>query len=124
MANIESKGSFKNIERLISNITSGNYMKKAEAMGEVGVMALATATPKNSGKTSESWGYEVLKNQNGTTVYWTNSNINKGVNIAVILETGHGTGTGGYVPGVDYINPTIQPIFNQVTDAVWKEVTK
>ena len=124
MANVTSEGSFKNIEKLISNITSGNYMKKAEAMGEVGVMALAQATPKDSGKTAESWGYEIIKNRGGTTVYWNNSNVNDGVNIALILQTGHGTGTGGYVPGNDYINPTIQPIFDKTAEAVWKEVTK
>lgn len=91
--------------------------------GEIGVQALMSATPVDSGLTASSWGYEIEKNGDIWSIHWTNSNINDGVNIAVILQYGHGTGTGGYVSGQDYINPAMSPIFEQIANDAWKEVT-
>ena len=85
--------------------------------------ALRSATPVDSGETAASWDYEIEMNGDKKAIYWTNSNINDGVPIAVILQYGHGTGTGGYVQGRDYINPTMQTIFDQIADDAWKEVT-
>ena len=90
----------------------------------MGVSALSSATPIDTGKTAASWGYEIESDDDGTRIIWTNSNVNKNVNIAIILQYGHGTGTGGYVQGRDYINPAMQPVFDQIADAVWREVTK
>ena len=92
--------------------------------GEAGVSALMAATPVDTGKTASMWGYEIEKTSNGWTINWTNDNINNYVNIAVILQYGHGTGTGGYVAGRDYINPAMAPIFDKLADEAWNEVTK
>lgn len=109
-----------------------DFLKRAKDMkiesvlnkyGKIGAEALARATPIDSGLTASSWGYEVEKNGGGWSIHWTNDNINQNVNIAVILQYGHGTGTGGYVAGQDYINPAIAPIFDQIADEAWKEVT-
>lgn len=96
--------------------------KKLEKYGEKGVEALSAATPRDTGKTSESWGYLIEETGDGITLTWTNSNFNNYVNIAVILQYGHGTGTGGYVTGIDYINPALAPIFDKIADELWKEV--
>jgi hypothetical protein len=92
--------------------------------GEEGVKALRDATPKDSGETADSWGYEITKDGRGYVITWTNSKKNKGVPIAIILQYGHGTGTGGYVEGRDYINPATRPIFDAIAEEAWKEVTK
>ena len=93
-----------------------------ETYGRAGVTALASATPVDSGETAAAWGYEIVQTSGGYSIFWTNSHINKGVNIAVILQYGHGTGTGGYVKGIDYINPALRPVFEQLADAAWREV--
>lgn len=85
---------------------------------------MALATPRDSGKTAESWDYRINRDKDGVKITWTNSNVNKGVNIAIILQYGHGTRNGGYVQGRDYINPAIRPIFDQMAAEVWGEVTK
>ena len=92
--------------------------------GQMGVDALRAATPKDTGKTSESWDYKVTKLPAGVQIVWTNSNRVNGVPIAIILEYGHATRNGGYVQGIDYINPALTPIFNELADKLWKEVTK
>ena len=91
--------------------------------GKMGVDALASATPVDSGKTAESWVYDVQIGKGEMSIVWSNTNSNDGVNIAVILQYGHGTGTGGYVQGRDYINPAIQPVFDKIVDELWGEVT-
>ena len=96
--------------------------KILEKYGQMGVSALASATPIDSGTTAESWGYEISIGKEEATIYWTNTNQNKGVYIAVILQYGHGTGTGGYVQGVDYINPAIRPVFDKIAEEAWMEV--
>ena len=109
-----------------------DFLKKAKELqiesvlnkyGSKGVQALAAATPVDSGRTASSWGYELERTGNGWSIHWTNDNINKNVNIAVILQYGHGTGTGGYVAGRDYINPAIAPIFEEIANEAWKEIT-
>lgn len=94
-----------------------------ESAGARGVAALAAATPVDSGLTAASWGYEVESTGSVTTITWTNSNSNNGVNVAIILQYGHGTGTGGWVAGRDYIMPAIMPIFDSISNDVWKKVT-
>lgn len=89
---------------------------------EEGVNALRKATPKDTGKTSESWYYEIDETKNGVIINWLNRNVNKGVVVAVILQYGHGTGTGGYVRGTDYINPAMKKVFEEIAESIWEEV--
>ena len=91
--------------------------------GSLGVAALSAYTPVRTGETASSWGYEIERGSGESRIIFTNSHMNEGVNIAIILQYGHGTGTGGYVEGRDYINPAIQPIFDGIAEAAWKEVT-
>ena len=90
----------------------------------MGVSALRSATPKDDGSTAASWGYEIVNEGSRVIIYWTNTDQNDGVYIAVILQFGHGTGTGGYVAPTDYINPAMRPIFDQIAEAAWREVTR
>lgn len=98
--------------------------KILQKYGQQGVAALSAATPVESGTTANSWSYEIKTSGQSATIYWSNSNVNKGVNIAVILQFGHGTGTGGYVQGRDYINPAMRPIFDKIAEEAWMEVVK
>ncbi len=118
-----SSGNFNHIEEFFRKIKKRYYLSKIEKYAKQGVDALASVTPVDTGLTASSWGYEIHESDTGIEIYWTNSNINDGVNIAVILQYGHGTGTGGYVQGRDYINPAIQPYFDQIAEAAWKEIT-
>lgn len=109
------------LERAKGLFTKNNMFDK---YGQQGVDALRMATPRDTGKTAESWYYEIENSFNGTNIVWKNSNINKGVNIAIIIQYGHGTNRGAYVQGIDYINPALQSIFTNIADDIWKEVTK
>lgn len=120
---IKHYGSFKNTERLFKNLTKFEIGNVLDKYGRAGVDALSAATPVSSGKTASSWDYSVERNKSGYTIVWANSNTNNGVNIALILQLGHGTGTGGYVNGIDYINPALKPVFDALADEAWQEVT-
>lgn len=123
MITIKQKGDFKKLDRYLERLL--NVIKRGELdkYGRMGVDALMAATPVDSGKTAQSWYYEVKHTNGGASIVFRNSNVNDGVPIAIILQLGHGTGTGGYVAGRDYINPAIQPIFDQIANDAWKEVT-
>lgn len=124
MISFRQKGDFSKLTRYFEKAREAVKLGVLDKYGREGVAALASATPKDTGKTASSWGYEI-KHQNGSvSLVFKNSNINKGVPIAIILQYGHGTGTGGWVQGRDYINPAIQPIFDKLADEAWKEVTK
>lgn len=119
---LTSKGDFSNTFRFLKKMDNFQITKILDKYGKMGVNALANATPLDSGKTAESWGYEISVKKEGATIHWTNTNQNNGVYIAVILQYGHGTGTGGYVQGVDYINPAIRPVFDKIVEEAWMEV--
>lgn len=108
------------LEHLKENFNEGILNK----YGKLGVEALRNATPVDSGLTASSWSYEIVRETGRVTIEFHNSNINNHVNIALILQYGHGTGTGGWVEGRDYINPALQPIFDELAEEAWKEVVK
>lgn len=117
------KGDSNKTEKFLEHLKQLQIMAILQKYGDIGVRALADATPKDSGTTASSWGYEIEQDADGYTIYWTNDNYNQSFNIAINLQRGHGTGTGGYVPPTDYINPTMSTIFDQIADDAWREVT-
>lgn len=117
------KGDFSKLTRYFERVKEAIKLGTLDKYGREGVDALSSATPVDSGLTASSWYYEIERGNNSATIGFYNSNVNKGVNIAIILQYGHGTRNGGYVQGRDYINPAIQPIFDKIAEEAWKEVT-
>lgn len=124
MIGFRQKGDFSKATRYFEKLRQASRLKILEKYGQEGVDALASATPVDSGLTAASWYYELTVTNTAATIVYCNSNVNKGVNIAIILQYGHGTGTGGWVEGRDYINPAIQPVFDSLAERAWGEVTK
>ena len=124
MISFRQKGDFSKLNRYLERVKEAAKIGVLDKYGQAGVSALSSATPVESGKTASSWYYEIKRQNGSVALEFYNSNVNKGVPIAVILQFGHGTGTGGWVQGRDYINPAIQPIFDKIAEDAWKEVTK
>lgn len=123
MISFRHRGDFSKVTKYLNNLKNKNYINAVRKYAQRGVDALASATPVDSGLTASSWYYKI-KDENGrVTISFCNSNIQNGVPIAIIIQYGHGTGTGGWVEGRDYINPSIQPIFNEIANEAWREVT-
>lgn len=118
------RGSFRRSERFLNSIKGRRYLNALDKYGQMGVNALASATPRDTGKTASCWTYTIEYDKKRTTISWQNTNTIQNVNIAVILQYGHSTGSGGYVQGRDYINPAMQPIFDMIAQKAWKEVTR
>ena len=124
MISFRQKGDFSKLTKFLERAKESVKLGDLDKYGRAGVEALASATPVASGLTASSWYYKI-ENKNGSAkITFLNRNIQNGVPIAIILQYGHGTGTGGWVQGRDYINPAIQPIFDKIADDAWKEVTK
>ena len=124
MISFRQKGDFSKLNKFLERAKEAARLSKLDKYGREGVAALSSATPVDSGETANSWFYKIEHKKGSASITFCNSNINQGVPIAIILQYGHGTGTGGWVEGRDYINPAIRPIFDRIVDAAWKEVTK
>lgn len=124
MISFGQKGDFSKLTSYLERVKNAVRRVDLDKYGREGVAALASATPVDSGLTASSWYYEITYSGSSATITFYNSHVNQGVPIAIILQYGHGTGTGGYVQGRDYINPAIQPVFDRITEYAWKEVTK
>jgi hypothetical protein len=118
-----SSGSFKNTEKFLKSVSNLNVMGVLQSGGKQGANALSSATPIESGRAASSWGYEVSKKGGVYTIQWTNTDVENGFPVVIMLQYGYGTGTGGYVQGRDFINPAIKPIFDEIANKVWKAVT-
>lgn len=121
---VTQKGSFNNTEKYLARLKSAQLHSLLNKYGSIGVTALSNATPIDSGGTANAWYYTIEQRPGYSSIRWHNRNVIDGVPIAVILQYGHGTGTGGYVQGRDYIMPAVQPIFDQIGKEAWEEVTK
>lgn len=124
MITFSHKGDFSKTSRFLTRAKNLQIVNILNKYGREGVNALASATPTRSGTTANSWYYEIENGAGSATIRFNNSHINKGVPIAIILNYGHGTGTGGWVQGREYINPAVQPVFDRIVNEVWGEVTK
>lgn len=124
MITFRQKGDFSKVTKYLEKVKESVHLGILDKYGREGVAALSSATPRDTGLTASSWSYKI-ENKNGVArLSFHNSNIQNGVPIAIILQYGHGTGTGGWVKGRDYINPAIQPIFDKIANEAWREVTK
>ena len=121
MISLTSKGDFRKTEKFMKNARTKKLMSILKQYGEEGVAALMVATPLDTGRTASTWRYEIKVENNCIRLVFHNDNIQNGVPIAIILQYGHGTGTGGWVEGRDYINPAIQPVFDKIAKSAWKE---
>jgi hypothetical protein len=124
MIKVRSRGDYSKVTRYLERVKDAARFSVLDKYGSQGVAALSAATPVESGETAGSWGYEITRNSGSAKITFVNTNVNQGVPIAIILQYGHGTGTGGWVEGRDYINPAIQPIFDKIVEDAWREVTK
>ena len=124
MISFRQKGDFSKLTNFLEKSKEAVNIGDLDRYGRAGVAALASATPVDSGLTASSWDYEIKREKGSVSISFLNSNIQQGVPIAIILQYGHGTGNGGWVQGRDYINPAIQPIFDEIVNNAWKEVNK
>ena len=124
MITFRQKGDFSKLTRFLERAKETVRLGDLDTYGRQGVAALSSATPIDSGLTAESWYYEIENKKGSATITFYNSNVQNGVPIAIVLQYGHGTRNGGWVQGRDYINPAIQPIFDEIVNEAWREVTK
>ena len=124
MITFRQKGDFSKLTRYLERVKEAAKIGDLDKYGREGVAALASATTVDTGKTASSWNYKIEHKNESVTITFNNTNINKGVPIAIILQYGHGTRNGGWVEGRDYINPAIQPIFDKIAENAWREVTR
>ena len=123
MISFNVRGSTNRTEKALMTMSKIDMHSLLDSLAQEGVRALAAATPRDTGLTAESWGYRIKQTKRGTTITWTNIDRENGFPVAIMLQYGHGTGTGGYVQGIDYINPVIKPIFDKIADRVWRAVS-
>lgn len=124
MLKIKTTGSFDRTKKFLDYVKRNAMFDALEEYGRRGVSALASATPVETGRTASSWTYEVTRKNGAYSIEWKNTNVVNGTNIAIILQYGHGTGTGGWVQGRDYINPAIQPVMDKIANEVWEKVKR
>lgn len=124
MIELSQKGDFSKTRKYLERAREVVNLGVLDKYGKMGVKALSDATPVDTGKTAESWSYSITRTRNAVSLSFNNSNVVDGVPIAIILQYGHGTRNGGYVRGRDYINPAIQPVFDEMAEKVWKEAIK
>ena len=118
------KGNFQKTEKFLGKLVGLHYGRKMKHYAEKGVQALKAATPKDTGATAEAWYYEIVEEPGRTSIYWCNDHAPDGVSVAILLQYGHATRNGGFVEGIDYINPALRPIFEQMAQEAWKEVVR
>jgi len=124
MVYFEHRGNFKKTEKFLNSLQKRDFLRNLDKYGLEGVIALSEATPKDTAETAHAWDYEIVNEKGKAGLYWTNSNIEDGVPIVILIQYGHATKNGGYIEGRDFINPAIQPIFDKIADNIWKEVRR
>jgi hypothetical protein len=120
----KSNGSWSKTRTFLDRLRQGDFYKFLDEAGAKGVRALERTTPKETGLTASSWDYRIVRTSTGRRIEWFNTNVHEGVNIAIIIQYGHGTKDGTYVEGLDYVNPAMQPLFDELANDIWEEVIK
>ena len=121
---VENYGKFTDTNKFLSNIRNFKFNKILQKYGKLGVSALRAATPTDTGETADAWDYEIVQNGSTISLYFTNDKMAMGIPIVILLQYGHATKNGGWVEGIDFINPALKPLFDKIAKDAWKEVTK
>lgn len=124
MIRVSSTGKHADTVGWLTKLTNGKAFNRLSKYGEWGVKALSAATPKETGETASSWDYVIEKDRNGFSITWINSHKEGGDPVAILIQYGHGTGTGGYVQPVDYVNPAMKPVLDRISEDLWKQVKR
>ena len=124
MISIKQKGDFKKTVAFLNKLDSDFIEKRLEHYGKLGVEALKAATPKDTGATANAWYFTSAKTKYGYRISWLNDNMPQGIPVAVLIQYGHATKNGGFVQGIDYINPAMKPVFEKIAKELWDEVEK
>ena len=124
MIEVKSSGSFKNTEKFLAAMRKSDFLALLDKYGKQGVAALATAAPVDTGLLASSWEYEVYSKKGFHGIVWSNTNVENGLQVAILVQYGHATRDGGWVEGIDYVNPAIQPLFDKIAQDVWEEVKR
>lgn len=123
MITFKHSGNFNKTDKFLKHNFMSDYLRVLDKYGKEGVNALVSATPIDSGETAKSWKYKITQSSRGAKIVWTNSHVVDGVPIAILIQYGHGTRNGGYIQGRDFINPAIRPVFDKITNELWKGVS-
>lgn len=123
MIKVEVDGDFRKTDRFFEKLLEVANIGVLDKYGRMGVSALSAATPQDTGLASSSWYYTIEHSKGSSTITWCNSDIEGGYNVAILIQYGHGTRNGGFVQGRDFINPAMRPVFDEIADSAWKEVT-
>ena len=124
MIKVKCTGDFNNTTKFLERACKLSIKDILNKYGQAGVVALSAATPTDTGETASKWGYKISTGKNGSSVTWTNDSFNDGIPIVILIQYGHGTKNGGYVSGVDFINPALKTVMDNIADSIWREVTK
>lgn len=124
MVSVSTKGDWSKTFNFLTKAEKKLGSIKLDEYGQKGVRALSKATPRRTGTTADSWTYDIERNKDSLTLSWNNTNVVDGVNVAILIQYGHATKNGTYVQGIDYINPALKPVFDEIADDIWREVTK
>jgi hypothetical protein len=124
MINARTSGSFRKTEKFLQTLQSGKIFASLSKFAKEGVDALSSATPIDTGLLASSWGYYIIDTPEERGIVWTNTNVENGIPVAILVQYGHGTASGGFVQGIDYINPAIRPIFDKIANQIWEEVKR
>lgn len=124
MIKVKCTGDFKNTTKFLEKASKMSITDILNRYGKEGVNALSAATPIDTGETASKWDYEIITGKTKSSVTWTNNAMNNGIPIVILIQYGHGTKNGGYVSGVDFINPAIKGVMDRLADSIWREVTK
>lgn len=124
MINVKCTGDFKNTIKFLERASKLSITDILNKYGKAGVKALSAATPTDTGETASKWGYKIITKKGSSSITWTNDSFNDGIPIVILIQYGHGTRNGGYVSGVDFINPAIKGVMDTMADSIWREVTK
>lgn len=123
MISLDQKGDWKHVRDWAAKAQRNQQFANLDKYGQAGVQALAKATPRDTGETAQSWRYRITRNGNRPGIEWYNTNAPYGTSVAILIQYGHGTGTGGYIQGRDFVNPAMRPVFDKIVEEFWKEVT-
>lgn len=123
MIRLSSKGDYQKVRNWLKKQSGRDVFANLDKFGQEGVLALSRSTPVDTGRTAEGWRYRIIRNRKRPAIQWYNTNVRDGYQVAVLIQYGHGTGTGGYVQGRDYINPAMRPVFDKIVSEFWKEVS-
>lgn len=120
LVTVKSKGNFNKTKKFFAKALKLYDSRELIKIADSTVIKLKNASPYES--IAKSWSYTLKNSKDKVVLTFENSEIQNGINLAILTNDGYATKDGKWISGKHYIEEPIQEAYKKIIKETWEEL--